>query len=60
MSCAITSTDLSELPHQFSIAEKDDSKRQNEAGKEEGDDVGVIGHIVGIPVRGRTKNVSFY
>lgn len=52
-------TDLSELPQEFSITEKDNSKRQNEAGAEEGDDVAVIGHIVGIPVQGWTRNVSF-
>lgn len=50
MSCATTVTDLSELPQEFSITEKDNSKRQNEAGAEEGDDVAVIGHVVGIPV----------
>lgn len=49
-----------ELPQEFSITEKDHSKRQNKAGDEEGDDVAVTGHAVGIPVQGWTKKVSFY
>lgn len=59
MNSATIVTDLSELPQEFSITEKDNSKRQNEAGAEEGNDVAVIGHVVGIPVQGWTKNVSF-
>lgn len=59
MNSATIVTDLSELPQEFSITEKDNSKRQNEAGAEEGNDVAVIGHVVGIPVQRWTKNVSF-
>lgn len=50
-----TPTDLSELPQELSIAEKYNSERQNEAGAEEGDDVAVAGHVVGIPVQGQTN-----
>lgn len=60
MSCATTHTDLSELPQEFSITEKDNSKRQNETGAEKSDDVAVIGHVVGIPVQGWTKNITVY
>lgn len=40
-----THTNLLELPQELSIAEKNDSKRQNEAGGEESDDVAVIFHV---------------
>ena len=40
-----THTDLPELPQELSIAEKYYSKRQNETGGEESDDVAVIDHV---------------
>lgn len=59
MNSATTVTDLPELPQEFSITEEDNSKRQNEAGAEEGNDVAVIGHVVGVPVQGWRENASF-
>lgn len=44
-------TDLPELPQELSIAEKYNSKRQNETGGEESDDVAVIYHVGWTPVQ---------
>lgn len=52
---ATTQTHLPELPQELSIAEKYNSERQNEAGAEEGDDVAVTGHVVGVPVEGQSN-----
>lgn len=45
MCCVGTHTDLPELPQELSIAEKYYSKRQNETGGKESDDVAMILHV---------------
>lgn len=43
--CVRTNADLPELSQELPITEKYNSKRQNEAGGEESDDVAVISHV---------------
>lgn len=47
--CCVT-FDLPEFPEELSIAEKYHSKRENETGGEESDDVAVIHHAGCVPV----------
>lgn len=48
--CAYWS-DLSEFPEELSVAEEYHSKRENETGGEESDDVAVIHHAGCVPVQ---------